>query len=205
MARRHEKRLHAAIGARKQPSVAQCDARPTGDDDGRKFEGAVKHDGEDGLRKESSHHKEGDECAHHDAIVEQIVASAETGKNPHDVNDERHQDVVDGDTQKTTYLRTHRVNRHGVSLRDIVERHVHIIIAEDEAGKFGVCQRRDGAHQATTKEEDKGDEQSVACLIDGKRNIVRPIPDNLRPRRVLVPVEVAVQSESEVVEIRGDG
>ena len=194
----------ARIGAGEEPPVAHGDARRSGNDDGGNLERPVQPDGKHRLAEHPVLGKEGLEAAHHHAVGEEQPPRANAGEQPRGKAEERHAHVVDGDGEEHRPLFAAAVDRHGVTLGNVAQRHVHIPVAEDGACEVFIAQLGDDAHEHTRQEDEEGIEQFAPRPVDRQRHLGVPEGEYAAPLLPLVAVQLVVERGRQVVQVEGD-
>ena len=121
--------------------------------------------------------KEGLKASQHHTVLEYHKTCGDAGEYARYEFHERHSDVIQGNTQEHLHLLTAIIYRHWLSLGDIVERHIHIVISQDDTTETFVETLRQNADEDTDQENDERYQQQLALFIHHKRYLASPIGD----------------------------
>ena len=84
--------------------------------------------------------EEGLEAPEHDAVRKEIVGGSETGEYARNEGDEGDTDVVHRNAEEHLGAVPIGIYCHGGATAYVVERHVDIVVAEDDAAEFRISQ-----------------------------------------------------------------
>ena len=125
-------------------------------------------------------------------------------KSPCGETHQGHSDVVDGDAEEHHALVGPTVHGHGFAALDVLQRHIDVAIAEDQAHEAFVVLRRKRPDHHGQGEYREGQEQLLASGRHDLWHLRAPEAEEATARSAFVAVDVLVQPRGQAVEVHGD-
>ena len=128
----------AGVSIRKcQPSTHR-EARCSGHNDARNFDGTVNPNGEKRFQEQAFFHKKVLEYPNHNAIKNEDNYGAHPNKHSGQKGQQRHHQVIEGDAKCHIEHAFLLVHRHGVAIFDVAFGHVQIALPQNDFWKIGI-------------------------------------------------------------------
>ena len=199
------KSFDARAPPRKEPARAQGQCRSARENDGGNLERAVEVHYKQGFEHRPLLHEKGFEATEHHAVVENDEQRARQRQEAGDEGARIDRGIVEKDVPKHGHRVFVFVDRHRIAVGHVLDRHVHILVAEDGAGKVGIHLLREDAHDHGNEEDGERNEEVAPRIVESHRDVVLERAYHLAPAVGTLAVDMLMEVAGDAFEVVGDG
>src|SRR6185312_12417638 len=196
-------RIQQFMRTGEKDAVAQHETRGTGDDNGRYLQRPVDPYDEHRLPAEPLGKEIILECSDHDAVLQQLPYRTEREEEPGDEDGKGNLDIVQGDPEEHAQPVRLFEDAEGIAARDIVLRHIHILVSQHTPDKGLVMRSRECGDHREQEKNNEGIEYFPVILTDDERQFRLPETRESRYLLALVAVNAQVDARGKTVEVLG--
>ncbi len=196
--------MYPFVRTREKNAVAQDKTGAAGNDDGRYLQRAMYPDDKNGSQSQSFCKKVILESAQHNAILKQLPDRADGKKESAYEHHERDLDIIHGYPGEHAERVFLLIYSERVALRDVLFRHVHILIAQDTPYKGFVMGSGKGGDDGKEREDEKGVKDLPVISSYHFRQLGLPEAEDTGCLFFFIPVDTQVYTGSQAIEVLGD-